>query len=163
MQCMGNLGCFPWGKQAVIIWHYSVFSPCVQCFHVSIIHQTLRGTTWSLTCVCDHSYACLYTQGDGHTDNESTQHFDSEKLSQIVLVLLAGFEPQVFGSRVRRSTNWATPVTPKQCGLFGHFQRHFLLLTRSSKCPDKPLLERSFDPLRPSTPRISKYERNVVQ
>ena len=32
----------------------------------------------------------------------ASQHniFDSEKLSQILLVLLMGFEPQVFGSRV---------------------------------------------------------------
>ena len=36
--------------------------------------------------------------------------FDSEKLAQIFLALLMGpgFEPRVFGSGVRRSTNWAT-------------------------------------------------------
>ena len=41
-----------------------------------------------------------------------SQHniFDSKKLSQIFLVLLTqtGFKPPVFGSRVWRSTNWAT-------------------------------------------------------
>ena len=38
--------------------------------------------------------------GVGHTDSEATQHFDSEKLSQIFLVLLTRFEPLVFASRV---------------------------------------------------------------
>ena len=37
--------------------------------------------------------------GVGHTD-ESAQHFDSKKLSQIFLVLQTGFEPLIFGSRV---------------------------------------------------------------
>ena len=32
-------------------------------FHVSVIHQTLTSTTRSLTCVRDHSYACVCTQG----------------------------------------------------------------------------------------------------
>ena len=32
-----------------------------------------------------------------------------KKISQTFIVLLTGFEPRVFGSRVRRSTNWATP------------------------------------------------------
>ena len=46
--------------------------------------------------------------GVGHTDNESAQHFDSEKLSQNFLVLRTGFEPLIMesiGSRSRRSTN----------------------------------------------------------
>ena len=46
--------------------------------------------------------------GVGHT-NKSVQHFDSEKLLQIFLVLLTGFEHRVFGSRVRCSTNCAIP------------------------------------------------------
>ena len=32
-------------------------------FRVSVIHQSLTWTTRSLTGVCDHSYACVYTQG----------------------------------------------------------------------------------------------------
>ena len=32
-------------------------------FHVSAIHQTLTWTTGSFTCVCGHSYACVYTRG----------------------------------------------------------------------------------------------------
>ena len=62
---------------------------------------------WSLLCV--H----IYTQGLG-TLTTSRHIFDSEKLSQIVLVLPIGFEPQVFGSLVRRSTNWATPSPEMQ-------------------------------------------------
>ena len=69
----------------------------------------------------------VYTRGVGHTDNESAQHFDSEKLLQICLVLRTGFEPLVIesiGSQGRRSTNWATTsplvvmisVTVRLCG-----------------------------------------------
>ena len=35
------------------------------------------------------------THGVGHTDNESAQHFDSEKLLTFFLVLRTGFEPLV--------------------------------------------------------------------
>ena len=47
----------------------------------------------------------VYTHRGGHTDSESAQQFDSEKLSQIVLVLPVGFEPRVFGSGVQHSTS----------------------------------------------------------
>ena len=102
----------PGGKQAAIVRHYLGFyifflPPCVQCFRVSVIHQTLTWTTVSLTCVRDHSCACAYTQGLGNTD-ESAQYFDWEKLSQICLVPQTGFKPLVMesiGSRGRRSTN----------------------------------------------------------
>ena len=55
--------------------------------HVSIIHQTLTWTTGSLTCVHDHSYACSYKRGLG-TPTGQHSIFDSEKLSQLFLVLL---------------------------------------------------------------------------
>ena len=46
--------------------------------------------------------------GVGHTDNIASQHnvFDSQKLSHCFLVppAQAGFEPPIFGSRVRRSS-----------------------------------------------------------
>ena len=45
---------------------------CGCCFSLSV------WTTRSLTCVCDRSCACVYTQGVGHTDSESAQHFDSK-------------------------------------------------------------------------------------
>ena len=44
--------------------------------------------------------------GVGHTDNEPA-HFDSDKLTQICLVLRTGFEPLIFGSRVD-----ALPIEP---------------------------------------------------
>ena len=44
--------------------------------------------------------------GVGHTDSESAEHFSTRKCPHIVVcVLLTGFEPLVFGYRVRRSTN----------------------------------------------------------
>ena len=48
---------------------YGIQGFCVQGFCVSIIHQTLTWTAGSLTCVRDHSYACVYTSGVEHTDN----------------------------------------------------------------------------------------------
>ena len=30
-------------------------------FRVSVIHRSLTWSTAALTCVCDHSYACVYT------------------------------------------------------------------------------------------------------
>ena len=66
MQRTGNSGCFPCGKRAAIVRRYTVFYiSSVQCFHVSIIHQTLTWTTGSLSCVRDHSFACICTRGLG--------------------------------------------------------------------------------------------------
>ena len=78
-------------------------------FRVSLIHQTLTWTTGSLTCVRDHSYVRTYTRSLGTPTTSQHNIFDSEKLSQIFLVLPTGLSLQVIGSRVRRSTNWATP------------------------------------------------------
>ena len=65
-------------------------------FRVSVIHRTLTWTTGSLTCVCDHSYACLYTLGVLGTyinSSEPAQHFfDSEKNLEAFLMFLTGFE-----------------------------------------------------------------------
>ena len=52
----------------------------------------------------------LYTRGLSTLTMSQHNIFHTVKLSQIfLLVLLMGFEPRVFGSRVRHSTNWATP------------------------------------------------------
>ncbi len=55
------------------------------------------------------TFSCVRVHtGVGHTDNESAQHFDTEKLIYIFLVLRTGFEPLVMesiGSRSRRSTH----------------------------------------------------------
>ena len=53
-------------------------------FRVSVIHRAPTWTTGSLSCICDRSYACVYTQGLGTPP--TTQH-------------------RVFGSRVRCSTD----------------------------------------------------------
>ena len=72
-------------------------------------------TTWSLTC---HSYVCVYTQGLGTPTTSQHNIFNLEKLAQNVLVLLTGFELQIFGSRARCFTNWATP-SPHQKRMHG--------------------------------------------
>ena len=75
-------------------------------FRVSVIHQTdIFWTTWSLSCVCDHSCACVYTRGLGTPTASQHNIFDLK----VFLVLLTVFEPRSFGSRVRCCTNWATP------------------------------------------------------
>ena len=48
-------------------------------FRVSVIHRTLTWTTESLTCVRDHSYACVYTRGLGTPTASQHNIFDSGK------------------------------------------------------------------------------------
>ena len=54
---------------------YPVLQVIAGSFRISVIHRTLTWTTDSLASIRDHSYACVYTQGVGHTDNESAQQF----------------------------------------------------------------------------------------
>ena len=65
--------------------HYPALQVHAGSVHVSIIHQTLTWTAGSLSCICGHFYACIYT-GVGHTNSESAQHVDPEKLSPIFLM-----------------------------------------------------------------------------
>ena len=53
-------------------------------FRVSVIHWTLTWAKVSLTCVRDHSHACVYTRGLG-TPTESQHIFYSEKLIKFFL------------------------------------------------------------------------------
>ena len=78
-------------------------------FRDSVIHRTLTWTTWSLTFVRDHS--CVYTHGGWTHRQRVSTTFLIRKNSLKKMVLMKGFEPQVFGSRVRRCTNWA-PWSP---------------------------------------------------
>ena len=78
-------------------------------FRVSLIHRTLTRTTGSLACVCDHSHARVYTRGLGTPTVSQCNLFGSEKRSQLFLVLLMGFKPRFFESRVRRSARPANP------------------------------------------------------
>ena len=110
LSLLGNSGCLTWvrlqepQKQSCPVLQVHAGSFCV-----SVFHQTpLTWTTGSLTCIiiCYHSYVCAYTWGLGTLTTSQHNIFDSvEKLSQIVLVLLTGFEPWVFGSQVRCSTS----------------------------------------------------------
>ena len=67
-------------------------------------YRIINMRTCSFLCVNIHT-------GVGHTYSESTQHFDSEKLSIFFLVLLVGFEPCVFGSGVLTLYPLSHPVT----------------------------------------------------
>ena len=91
-----------------VVRSYPVFfSSCVQCFRVSVIHRSLARTTGSLTCVRDHSIACVYTRGL-LGQRVSTTFLTRKNSPLFFLVLLKGFEARSFGSWVRRSTHWAT-------------------------------------------------------
>ena len=77
----------------------------------SIIHRTLTGTAWSLTCVCDHSYVGVYTLGLGSQTSELA-HFSLGKT--LTIFSCAGDEVQTqvtdfIESWVWCSANWATP------------------------------------------------------
>ena len=98
---MGNSGRFTEGQPATTESRYPTlinYKMHAGCFRVSII---LSDTDYRiLTCVRDHSYACVCTRGLGTQTASQHNIFDSDKLSQIVLVLLkqTGFKPRVFGS-----------------------------------------------------------------
>ena len=81
------------------------FFSCVRCFRVSVKHRTLTWTTGPLTCVRDHSYACVQTRGLGQ--RVSTIFWTPKNSHKLLLFSLTqmAFEPRIFGSRVRRSTN----------------------------------------------------------
>ena len=84
------------------------FFSCVQCFLVSVIHQTLTWTTGSLTCIRDHSYVCVHThRGLGTPTTSQHSILTWIKRFSFFLVLQTGFEPLVFGSRVD-----ALPIEP---------------------------------------------------
>ena len=83
----------PHGVKLQLSYYFSVHAGS---FRVSVIHQTLTRTT-GLTCVCDHSCACVYTRELGTLTASQHNIFDSEKLTNLI-VLLTGFEISSFGS-----------------------------------------------------------------
>ena len=98
-----------------------VFS-CAQCCSFSVIHRTLTWTTGSLKFnMCRRSFLCVRKHtGVGHIINESAQHFDSEKLSQIFDCAPDGVWTSGLWIQSRCSTNWATPSSDwSDC----HFKR----------------------------------------
>ena len=106
----GNSGGFPQGKPATTESRYPTlninYKVHAGSFPVSVTHRTLIMDYMILNVrtVRDRCYVGVYNTGVGHTDKESAQHFDSDKLSPNFLALLTGFEPRIFRSRVRRST-----------------------------------------------------------
>ena len=65
--------------------------------------------TWVLTCLRDHSYACVNIRGFGHTNSESAQHFWFGNKSISFICAPDGIRTRVLECQVRCSTNWATP------------------------------------------------------
>ena len=91
-------------------WVFLCFCNAPNC---DMDYRIYNEGMWSFLCECINT-------GVWHTNNESAQHFWLWKTFTILCVLLTGFEPRVFGSRVQRSTNWATP-SPQT--LFDTFHR----------------------------------------
>ena len=86
------------------------FNACwvFSCFHnppnTDMDYRIFNVRTSSFLCMRIHMRV-------GHINSESAQHFDSEELSPIFLVLLTGCQPQVFGSRFSMLYPLSHPVT----------------------------------------------------
>ena len=85
MQCTGNSSCFPRGKASSHSTALPFFPPCVLCFRVFVIHWSLTWTTRSLTCVGEHSYACVCTRGWGTPTTSQHNILTRKQLSQFCL------------------------------------------------------------------------------
>ena len=96
-----NLGCLTWVKiHQPQQQRYPVPQVHAGSFRFSIIHWIVTWTTGLLTCIRDHSYAYMYTHvGWAHRQWVSTTFLTLTYLE---------FEPWIFGSGVRRSTNLVT-------------------------------------------------------
>ena len=87
-----HLTLYPLFKLTVQKYIYlSVSKVLAGCFCVSVIHQTLIWITGSLTCVHEHSCACVYTRELGTLTVSQHNIFDLEN-SQILCVFLTGFK-----------------------------------------------------------------------
>ena len=77
-------------------------------FRVFVIYRTLTWTTGSLMCVCDHSYACIYThRGWAHRQQVSTFLTQKNLLSFFGATDIWTWVTEY---EIRRSTNLATPL-----------------------------------------------------
>ena len=105
--------CLGKGLQQPLEQRHPVLHVNAGSFRVSVIHRTLTWTAGSFTCILFLMRA--YT----HEGATVSQHniFDSEKLSPKNSVLLTGFEPRIFGSRVRRYP-LSHPVIPLKFSVF---------------------------------------------
>ena len=101
MQCTVKSDSFPRGTRAAIVRRYPVFLfSCVQCFRVSVIYRTLTWTAWSLTCVCDHSYACVYTRELGTQTTSQHNILTRKNFSVDALSARDGIERALICSQV---------------------------------------------------------------
>ena len=106
-----------WCEAPAQLLHFSA------CWFFSCFHNP--SELWHGIQDLYHAYMIIlvraYTHGGwAHRQWVSTT-FLTQKNSQIFLVLLTGFEPRSFGSRVQRSTNWATP-SPHYIKSFLHYK-----------------------------------------
>ena len=81
-------------------------------FHIAVIHWTVTWTTGSLTCVCDHSYACIYTWGLG-----TLQTVSQHNISDLENSFNFSCSPEGVQTWVTECWVWhyqlSHPVTPK--------------------------------------------------
>ena len=78
--------------------------------------------------ICDHSYACIYIWGLVTPTVSQHNIFYSEKLSQIVLVLLTVFEPDgALNSLDLEAVTLEPPRHPRSTAIFlyPHFHRFY--------------------------------------
>ena len=106
----GNPGRFPQGKPAATQSCYPIlinYKAHAGSFRVCIIHRTLTWTTGSLACVHLIILTRAYTHGGWTRRQRVSTTFLTRKNSPkfFTCSFFTGFEPQVFGSRVRRFTN----------------------------------------------------------
>ena len=111
IQCTANSGCFLRGKRAAMVRRYPVvlgFS-CVQCFRVSCPNSDMDYKIFNV-----RAFLCVRIHtGVRHTDNESAQQFDSEKLSQCVF-LCSGRDSNLWPWNPLDLEADALPIEPPQ-------------------------------------------------
>ena len=104
MQCMGTLGCFPWGKRAAIVRRYPAFSPPLyavfSCFHTTGCEAYSFATDrYGIFNVCTTFVFAIHTKGD---QAQTSLHKSWLGGTENVLLTLPcqGTEPRVFGNVV---------------------------------------------------------------
>ena len=106
MQCTGNLGCFPWGNRAAIVWRYpALFFPVCSVFCVSIppaVRPTLlrQMDMRSLTCAQIWVHA-VHMKGVRHKQVCTRVHSERQKKCSWRTLSRQGIEPRVFGFEFR--------------------------------------------------------------
>ena len=89
---------------------YPVLQVHAGSFCVSAIHRTLTRTTGSLTCVRNHSYACVYTQVVGHTENGSNTFLTQKNSHNLFLLSWRGSKLWISNPTLYQLSHYVTPV-----------------------------------------------------